>query len=217
MRGSSLALLTLLASGCWTPNPPDGAFACSPMGKACPDGYSCLDGACWKQGHFPDLGVEVGDGGDIDLGGGDGGPALLGLGEKCSANGACSSGFCVDGRCCDKACTGQCEACDTSTAGTCSPVTGPPHGSRTTCTGAGSLCGGACDGTTTSACKYPSTQTICGAACDGKCDGAGMCSTGGGGTCPNGFACGTNRANDVRTGGRSGQRDRTVHGLGVQW
>ncbi len=190
MRLSSLLGL-FLVSGCWVPNPPDGAFACNPTGKACPDGYSCVAGSCWKNGHTPDLSVVQAN---TDLGGvaDDQGPSLKALGEKCSSADLCNSGFCVDGVCCNSACNGQCEACDTSNAGTCSPVSGPPHGARAACAGAGTLCGGSCDGMTTAACIYPSAQTICGAACDGKCDGAGGCSTGGGGTCPNGFACGTN-------------------------
>ncbi|MGZ3452624.1 MAG: hypothetical protein ACXVEF_23650 [Polyangiales bacterium] len=53
--------------------------------------------------------------------------------SACSSGALCASGFCVDGVCCDKACTGACEACNV-TPGTCSAVTGAPHGKRT-CTG----------------------------------------------------------------------------------
>lgn len=193
MRRSSFVFLLLAFSGCWVPNPPDGAFTCSPSGKACPDGYSCIDNACWRNGHLPqsaaDMAVDTNDN-DGSTATADMLPAKSGLGEKCSSADICASGFCVDGVCCDSACTGQCQACDTQALGTCSPVMGPPHGSRAPCAGAGSTCGGTCDGTASSACAYPSNQTICGAACDGKCDGAGACSTTGG-SCPNGFACGT--------------------------
>jgi hypothetical protein len=192
MRFSSLVAVALLIGGCWTPNPPDGAFACNPTGKACPDGYTCIESACWRNGHQPDLAVGEGDVDMTDAVGDDLAPAKKTNGEKCSAGDVCASGFCVDGVCCESACTGQCQACDALTPGVCSTVMGPPHGSRPVCGGAGSLCGGTCDGTSPSACTYPSSQTICGAACDGTCNGAGACSTGGSGTCPNGFACGTN-------------------------
>src|SRR6185312_14747053 len=192
MRLSSLVLPLMLA-GCWVPNPPDGFFECSPTGKACPDGYSCLDGTCWKNGHGPDLAA---GGDDVDLGARDGGDVDMvpkkTLGERCDSADECGSGYCVDAVCCDTACDGQCQACDTQALGTCATVAGPPHGARSACAGTGSLCGGTCDGTSPSACTYPSTQTICGAACDGNCNGAGACSTGGGASCPNGFACGTN-------------------------
>ncbi|MDB5937630.1 MAG: uncharacterized protein JWQ01_4974 [Massilia sp.] len=183
-------LLVLTFAGCWTPTPPDGAFACNPTGKACPDGYSCFDGACWRIGHQPpDLASDVG-GDDMLPATEDLAPPKKPDGEKCSGADVCASGFCIDGICCDTGCNGQCQACDTQNVGKCSPVTGPPHGSRSACTGTGTLCGGACDGTNPSACAYPSNSTICGAACDGTCSGTGTCSTTGG-SCPNGFACGT--------------------------
>lgn len=190
MHRSRVLLVLLTVSGCWVPDPPDGAFACNPNGKACPDGYSCVDGACWRNGHLPPSGADMAVDGDGSTATDDMLPPKSGVGEKCTTADSCASGHCVDGVCCDSACTGQCEACDTASLGTCSPVMGPPHGSRTPCTGAGSTCGGTCDGTSTAACTYPSNQTICGAACDGKCNGAGACSTTGG-SCPNGFACGT--------------------------
>jgi hypothetical protein len=96
----------------------------------------------------------------------------------------------VDGYCCNSDCAMSCQACDVSDhLGTCTNVTGAPHGSRT-CNGSGT-CGGSCSGSSQS-CTYPSSQVICGAACDGTCNGNGGCSSVGSGSCPNGFACGTN-------------------------
>lgn len=117
----------------------------------------------------------------------------LTLGVSCSEHNQCASNRCVDGVCCDTACTGQCEACDSQGAlGTCSPVTGAPHAARMACSTDGSLCGGACNGTTRDACAYPGESTSCRAAscADGSatmaasCDGAGACPA------PSQVACG---------------------------
>lgn len=99
MRGSSLALLVLLAAGCWTPNPPDGAFACNPSGKACPDGYSCVAGSCWKNGHAADMavdpscmdGVKDGTESDVDCGGS---CAKCDTGKSCAAGDDCATTYC---------------------------------------------------------------------------------------------------------------------------
>jgi N-acetylneuraminic acid mutarotase len=104
----------------------------------------------------------------------------------CLADGQCTSGHCVDGVCCNTACTGQCAACDVSgKVGTCSAVTGAPHGKRTACdsTGTGGACALSCDGTDTAACHFPGTSATCSAdGCTGgvethasTCDGAGAC------------------------------------------
>ncbi|MBI5546926.1 MAG: hypothetical protein HY901_23840, partial [Deltaproteobacteria bacterium] len=91
---------------------------------------------------------------------------------------------CVDGFCCDGACTGQCLACDVPAApGTCSPISGAPHGARPPCAGAGSACEGTCDGTEPLACTYPGAELACrSAGCEegvsslgATCDGAGTC------------------------------------------
>jgi hypothetical protein len=163
-----------LVSGCFVIDPPDGALRCHSGDNACPEGYSCVEGYCSREG---------GGGG----GGGSGGGEKK-LGDSCDGNGSCESGHCVDGVCCNVACDGACQACDVAgSAGTCATVTGTPHPGRS-CNGTG-LCGGSCDGTAPT-CSYPSSSIVCGAACDGTCDGKGSCSSGGG-SCPGGFACGT--------------------------
>lgn len=107
-------------------------------------------------------------------------------GTACGADNQCATGHCADGACCDTACTGQCEACDVSgSTGTCSAVTGAPHGNRTACAGAGSACGGSCDGNNRTQCAYPGASTACGtpncaagAATTSACDGQGTCAAG---------------------------------------
>lgn len=107
----------------------------------------------------------------------------LSNGRSCSSNIQCLSGNCVDGYCCDTACTNQCQACDVAgRLGTCSTVTsGQPHGTRTICTGSGTLCGGSCTGS--ASCSYPASQCIAPSCSSGNatlatnCDGAGHCPT----------------------------------------
>jgi MYXO-CTERM domain-containing protein len=53
-------------------------------------------------------------------------------GDACAKAESCSSGFCADGFCCDRSCDGQCEACDVN-KGSCTNVSGAPHGSRSAC------------------------------------------------------------------------------------
>lgn len=48
-----VAALTALAASCLVANPPDGAYRCASSGRACPHGYSCLAGACYRDGHTP--------------------------------------------------------------------------------------------------------------------------------------------------------------------
>lgn len=105
-------------------------------------------------------------------------------GAACTAANQCTSGQCVDGVCCNSACTGQCQACDSPNAGTCSPVTGAPHGTRPACATDGTLCGGTCNGTLTTACAYPGGSTECRgwdcsmsneATLQAFCNGAGAC------------------------------------------
>jgi len=119
-------------------------------------------------------------------------------GAACTASNQCASGHCTDGVCCDRACDGQCEACDTAASkGTCTAVTGAPHGARAACLGDGSACSGACDGTTAAACEYPDSGTGCRAAsCTNgsetlaaSCAGTGMCPAAQTQSC-GGYACG---------------------------
>jgi hypothetical protein len=109
---------------------------------------------------------------------------LQALGAKCAADGECDSGFCADGVCCNTACTEQCAACDvTGKAGTCTAVTGTPHGTRSACSSDPSDCAKRCDGADTAACKFPGTTAACGKkSCVAgvethiaTCDGAGKC------------------------------------------
>lgn len=107
------------------------------------------------------------------------------LGVTCTTAAECASGQCIDGVCCATACPAQCAACDVpGHAGTCFPVTGAPHGSRTACAaGTDPACGAACDGTTTTSCKFPGATVSCGkASCTGHvatsvstCHGDGTC------------------------------------------
>src|SRR5689334_15899571 len=49
-RSSAFAVLAL--SGCFSPEPPDGAFTCNPGARPCPSGYYCAtSNTCWKLGH----------------------------------------------------------------------------------------------------------------------------------------------------------------------
>jgi hypothetical protein len=127
--------------------------------------------------------------------------ALSSVGGKCAHDTDCGTGHCVDAVCCVTACTGTCEACDvTGSVGTCTAVSGPPHGTRA-CTGGGSsdpLCGATCDGNDNTKCNFPTATTPCvKQSCSGSqvtdqgtCNGSGTCSA----TpheCPGNLKCGT--------------------------
>jgi hypothetical protein len=120
----------------------------------------------------------------VDLGvPADTGPAPRPNGASCSTGGQCQSGRCVDGVCCDAACAGRCQACDVAgKLGTCSPVSGAPHGGRSACAGSGT-CEGKCDGTDVNNCAYPGMTSECAPPrCQGDaqvarsvCSGSGSC------------------------------------------
>ena len=105
-------------------------------------------------------------------------------GAACTHGSQCTTGFCTDGVCCNSACDGQCEACaESGSAGTCLAVAGAPRGARAACASDKTLCGGTCDGSTRTACAFPSASTACRTeSCAGSvvtlsalCDGAGTC------------------------------------------
>ncbi len=160
-----------------------GAGSCAPeQTVACPNGCegaicagdACLINSDCKKGEHCLAGTCAPRGED---------------GAACGSASDCDSGFCVDGVCCNRACDGQCEACDNAKQpGTCSAVSGAPHGSRVQCTSDGSACGGACDGKNGEGCSYPA-GTACGAgSCapgedgaeavatvEAQCNGSGRC------------------------------------------
>jgi hypothetical protein len=105
-------------------------------------------------------------------------------GESCLAGGDCVSNLCADGVCCNAPCQGQCQTCNgPGTMGTCLPISGDPQGGRPPCAGAGTTCGGTCNGTVGATCIYPQADRTCGAAsCSNAvaqpapaCDGKGAC------------------------------------------
>jgi N-acetylneuraminic acid mutarotase len=111
-------------------------------------------------------------------------------GLACTQNNGCGSGFCVDGYCCNTACTDQCTACDVPVVlGTCTPVTGAPHGPRVACPGSPAC--STCNGSDTKACHQLAAGTVCtAAACSagvattaGACNGSGACLPGSATSC----------------------------------
>jgi alpha-tubulin suppressor-like RCC1 family protein len=130
-------LATLVAACSFSPDYGDGNLVCGPAGL-CPDGLVCnsSNNKCEAVA----------------------GSGSKNNGESCSGGGECMSGHCADGVCCATSCAGNCEACDV-TPGTCTAVTGAPHGTRAACS-IDPVCGGMCDGSNRSACTYP-TATQC--------------------------------------------------------
>ncbi len=146
-----------------------GADVCAPKGAngaACTAadqcaGGPCVDGTC----HGPTQ-----------------------IGRACDSGLQCASTYCVDGYCCDTPCDGQCQACDVQ-EGTCTLVSGAPHGNHTPCAGTG-VCAGVCDGAAEAAgCSYPTVA--CGTECTGNteiddvCNGEGECVAGQSHSCGN--------------------------------
>lgn len=197
----------------------------------CATGYACKDGICVTTG---DLGTVCTDASPCKSGkctAGPGGksvcctvdscasgtvcadtttPDVVGTcvklkGGACTSKSDCTTGFCIDGVCCDSVCTGQCEACDVPGAeGTCSPIAGVPHGSRTKCSdGAGDPCKAlTCDPSkdrTKCVGFLNGAETECGeASCTdgtetprGRCDGAGACTPSTKKTSCGAYACDT--------------------------
>jgi hypothetical protein len=142
----------------------------------CADGVCCAVASCGAGAACAGVGASAGQ-------------CLKGNGVACAASAECAAGHCVDGVCCDKGCDGQCEACDVKgSEGTCTPVTGTPHGGRSVCDalGATDCAKTACDGATRDKCGgfANGTTTTCGEdACTpdkslqkhGACDGHGGC------------------------------------------
>jgi hypothetical protein len=137
--------------------------------------------------------------------------------STCATGVECSSGHCsVEGTCCSSDCTGQCQTCNNST-GACSRVTaGQPVGGRPACAATVPTCGGSCDGSSDTACRYPGIEQPCGTAtCSAdlsstvvpSCNGSGACTSSttpcgsnaycsggtcapkGGGSCTNNIQC----------------------------
>ena len=104
-------------------------------------------------------------------------------GAACAMGTQCTSGNCTDSVCCDAKCDGQCQSCkEVGSVGKCKIVTGDPISPRAACGGTGK-CKAQCNGTSATACTYPTSATECtAAACAaGKvttasvCNGAGSC------------------------------------------
>jgi hypothetical protein len=160
-------------------------------------GNACAGDAQCKSGHCADgvcCGVVGCGAGAACAGlGANAGQCLKGNGVACAASSECAAGHCVDGLCCDKGCDGQCEACDVKgSEGTCTPVTGAPHGvtagARTACDALGAIdcakttcdgatrdkCGGFANGTTTP-CGQDDCRPDKSLQKHGACDGHGAC------------------------------------------
>ena len=115
----------------------------------------------------------------------------LDLGQTCSKDYQCKSGFCIEGLCCDSGCQGVCRSCALSgSQGHCTQVTDGAPDPKGICGSGGdggTGCGftGKCDAT--GKCAYATTATPCGQpqSCVGgvvttaqHCDGSGGCAPG---------------------------------------
>jgi hypothetical protein len=80
-----------------------------------------------------------------------------GLGEYCSENLECASGFCVDGVCCENACSQKCQACNLSGyAGSCRMVSnGTDCSDSNVCNGRETCQSGECQAGTPLTCDEP--------------------------------------------------------------
>jgi hypothetical protein len=202
----------------------------------CASGYACKDGICVTTGELGTLCADATQCKSGKCTAGPGGknvcctvdscasgtvcadtttPDVVGTcvklkGGTCTSKNECTTGFCIDGVCCDSVCTGQCEACDvTGAEGTCSPIIGAPHGSRTKCfDGGGDPCKAlTCDPSkdrTKCAGFLSGAESECGeASCidgtatpRGRCDGMGACTPSTNKTSCGNYAC---EGNSCRT------------------
>jgi len=194
----------------------------------CATGYACKDGICVTTGELGTICTDATQCKSGKCTGGPGGkkvcctvdtcasgtvcadtttPDVVGTcvklkGATCTSKNECTTGFCIDGVCCDSVCTGQCEACDVPGAeGTCSPITGAPHGAREKCfDGGGDACKALkCDPSNRTKCGsfVAGPETECGAAScvdgtsipRGRCDGMGACTPSTNKTSCGAYAC----------------------------
>lgn len=122
------------------------------------------------------------------------------LGQACSSNNTCVSGFCVDGICCNEACNGTCKACNLNGhVGTCESIPAGQDPANECQASAQSSCGtnGSCNGS--GACQLYAAGTQCqNASCiagqaslPDLCDGRGNCVDAGSQNCTP-YICGAN-------------------------
>jgi hypothetical protein len=175
-----------------------GEFACNASGKCvssgkkgsacsatspCGTGLNCVEGYCCDSAGMAACMAGYTCAGPLAA---SIGTCKKAKGQTCALNDDCGSGFCIDGLCCDSKCDGQCQACDVAgKLGTCSNVSGDPHGTRAKCStvATDAACAARCDGFTPDKCVYPVASTSCGTkTCTGgtethlsSCDGKGNC------------------------------------------
>ncbi len=161
---------------CWSCNVATKQGACSPTPAGKADTYATK--AC--------MGLEACDGK---------GGCKKSIGQACTTNLQCGSGFCVDGYCCATACTDVCKTCGTSgSLGACSFVAAgkTDPGPLYACTGKK-----ACDGKGT--CKKQN---------GGTCATGAECQSG---YCADGYCCGSACLDTCKTCGRSGSEGACVN------
>lgn len=139
-----------------------GDYTCNAAGTNCLSGCASTD-ECSQAGHVCDPGIGLGECAEPRL-----------VGQPCSVDEACDSGFCADGVCCQEECATQCEACSMALTGaadgTCANILIGVDDQDESCP-FGFGCQG--DGTCTM-CGDPTTAldtNVCPAVCDGGCGG----------------------------------------------
>lgn len=134
-----------------------------------------------------------------------GGACLLTVGQSCTTNAQCLTGFCADGFCCDTACGGACDTCaagkGATANGTCTLLkagaTGEPSCSPAVCSGTSAVCPGGCskdsDCSSTSYCAIDGkckAKKVLGASCAAAADCfGGSCAMCASGSCADGVCC----------------------------